>query len=386
LLCVFVSLSSDKSRLDMHSSPQTSMTDRSESMECRSPGAVEIANLATPSGWNLPGSPDQDIEAEAPTRHKTRFGSDAGTQTRPTTLLARSGTWSCPEKVSKIDSCLSPRKKEVTAKPMLMHASSMHSRISRNSGASLATRTSRGTRASENFNVASESLILFDWDDTLCPTTACGHLVKSDQGASDDPLLRGHAEAVAHCLYTASNMGRVVIVTMAQRCWFDSCVALLMPQVADVLKELKIEVVCARESTTQRLRRLAFSDDRNPSQYLKTKAMERVIKNFYKAPGILTRESRSWKNIVSVGDSVAERLALQDLVFRHSQRGRRGEWKECRCKTLLLVEEPSLAQLTKEVLQLPNILQTLVNYDGDYDGDYEEDYEGDAHTNNGEGC
>jgi hypothetical protein len=173
---------------------------------------------------------------------------------------------------------------------------------------------------------------------------------------------------------------------MAQRCWFDSCVALLMPQVADVLKELKIEVVCARESTTQRLRRLAFSDDRNPSQYLKTKAMERVIKNFYKAPGILTRKSRSWKNIVSVGDSVAERLALQDLVFRHSQRGRRGEWKECRCKTLLLVEEPSLAQLTKEVLQLPNILQTLVNYDGDYDGDYEEDYEGDVHTNNGEGC
>jgi len=386
-----ISLSSDDSGQDMFSARQINIADLADEMECRSPESVGKAKLllTIPDGWNLPGSMEQATESQS-----TLPGSiDQGTESQSTqtstrqefeTYVGSSSSSKVHDEASLPDEALSTMKlrsasnsthkprleksvspQRLEVKPpelVLRRASSMHSRISRD------------TRVSEDWRAASESLILFDWDDTLCPTTACQQLVKSSQGAAGDPLLRTHAAAVSSCLHVASSLGRVVIVTMAQRCWVNSCIAKLMPDVAHVLKELKIEIVCARESMTQRLNRLASSDDRNPSQYLKTKAMERIIKSFYKAPGILSRvgrpvRARSWKNVVSIGDSVAERLALQDLVFRHSQRGRRGEWKECRCKTLLLVEEPSLAQITKEVEYLPQMLRTLVNYDGDFDGD-----------------
>jgi len=153
-------------------------------------------------------------------------------------------------------------------------------------------------------------------------------------------------------------------------CWVNDCIAHLLPSVADALRELKIDIVSAQESLTDRMWRRARSDDREPSHYLKTRAMEHIIKKFYKSPGILSRGGlpggkRSWKNIISIGDSPAERLALQDLVFRRSQRGQRGEWKECHCKTVRLIDEPSLEQLTKEVEIVPKLLQALVCYDGD---------------------
>merc|ERR1711924_80102 len=102
---------------------------------------------------------------------------------------------------------------------------------------------------------------------------------------------------------------------MAEKHWVSSCIAKLMPDVADVLKELNIEIASARESIAHRIRRQAFSDDRDPSQYLKTKAMERVIKKFYSGGGHMmmkpgSSRPRSWKNIIGIGDSCAERLAL----------------------------------------------------------------------------
>jgi len=231
---------------------------------------------------------------------------------------------------------------------------------------------------SEKWDAASETLIFLDWDDTLNPTTACKRLVTSSREVHyADTSLLAHAAAVSNCLRVASKLGRVVIVTMAQRRWVNDCIAKLMPSIADVLEELKIEVVSARESMTQRIKRCAYNNDRDPSHYLKTQAMERIIKRFYKSASPLNGSEcpgrpRSWKNIISIGDSLAERLALQDVVFRRSQRSRSGEWKECRCKTVLLLEEPSLEQLTKEVDMMQNMLIALVSYDGDMHADFQE--------------
>merc|ERR1719148_582014 len=97
--------------------------------------------------------------------------------------------------------------------------------------------------------------------------------------------------------------------------------------------------------------------------------MEVVIKKFYKTPVPLDEterpQQRSWKNIVSIGDSSAERFALQDVVFRRMQRST----AECRCKTLLLLPQPSLEQLTKETRMLQQTLASLVHHDGDIDVD-----------------
>lgn len=217
-----------------------------------------------------------------------------------------------------------------------------------------------------------QTLVLLDWDDTLCPTTSCNHFLDScrPSGAELD-LLKTHSVAVVNFLRRASELSHVVIITMAEAWWVKHCITMIMPEVGDVLKELEIEVISAKDSTTQRSRRIACCDDRNPSQFFKTKAMERVIKEFYKPkevpPG--ERRRRVWKNVLSIGDSTAERLALQDLAFRRIQRSSDGEWQECRCKTLLLVSDPTLEQLTLEVEQLPKLLTELVHHDGDVHSD-----------------
>uniref|UniRef100_A0A7S3HG29 Uncharacterized protein n=1 Tax=Spumella elongata TaxID=89044 RepID=A0A7S3HG29_9STRA len=139
-----------------------------------------------------------------------------------------------------------------------------------------------------------------------------------------------------------------------------------MPGVQRCLDELEIPVVLAREDLSPHCRREAYAETRHPATFMKRRAMERVISNFYGRPRHGQRR-RSWKNIVSVGDSPAERLALQDLVLRRVQRDRKGNWKDCRCKTLKLMEEPNLSELTAEVIRVAQWLPGLVHHDGDVD-------------------
>jgi len=138
-----------------------------------------------------------------------------------------------------------------------------------------------------------------------------------------------------------------------------------MPGITPILKELGIEVVSARESCSQRWLRNACCDDRDPSQYLKTKAMKRVIKKFYNDK----KRQRCWKNIISIGDSQAERRALQDLVFRHKQHNRHGEFVDCCCKTLLMIENPSLHAIRQQLRIVTDAMSELVHYGGDIDID-----------------
>jgi hypothetical protein len=180
-------------------------------------------------------------------------------------------------------------------------------------------------------------------------------------------------DSVVDFLRSTMELGKVVIVTMAATMWIDKCLE-RMPAVREVIKELKIEIVCAREAVPYRVKRAAFMDDRDPSQFLKTKAMENVIKRFYKQGGSSlslsrivgrTAKKRSWKNIISIGDSRAERWALQDLVFRRQQRSGKGEWKECRCKTILMLGTPAPQQIGKELIVLREAMDSVVNCDDD---------------------
>jgi len=225
---------------------------------------------------------------------------------------------------------------------------------------------SLASEASEAWYSPGETLILLDWDDTLCPTYCCSKLLqKATLSATEEEALCRHQEAVIKFLKAAREHGHVTIVTMAMKSWVTASAAKLMPKLPDVLKELQIDVVSARESLAQRLRRSAFSDDRDPAQFIKMKAMDQVIKQFYKPDSRLSTQARSWKNIVSIGDSSAERLALQDLVFRRMQRSHHGVWKECRCKTILLLENPTLDKLTKEMRMMQAALPPVARYDGD---------------------
>mmetsp|Transcript_14403 Transcript_14403/g.26753 ORF Transcript_14403/g.26753 Transcript_14403/m.26753 type:complete len:310 (-) Transcript_14403:109-1038(-) len=208
-----------------------------------------------------------------------------------------------------------------------------------------------------------ETLIIFDWDDTLCPTS---DMKETDEGHGgfERAELETHQAAVVCLLQAAAEIGKVRIVTMADITWIRMCIAELMPGLKNILDELQIPIVEARAARTPRLTREANADAREPSHFYKTKAMQKVVSDFY---GAKTPCQRSWKNILSIGDSEAERLALQDVVFRHAQRDRFGRWKECRCKTLSLMQRPKIAELTQELQAVTRLLPTLVHHDGDLD-------------------
>jgi hypothetical protein len=214
-----------------------------------------------------------------------------------------------------------------------------------------------------------ETLLLLDWDDTLFPTTSMGTgFVEPETllpGQCEEPVdIKAHCDAIVALLRVAASACSVRIVTMATREWLQACFPMIMPDFGAFLSVLGVEIVIAREYTKPGVR----GECRDRSQFLKTQAMSKVIKDFYSSPvqdG--PQRKRSWKNIMSIGDSPAERLAFQDVCFRHQQRSRSGVWKDFRCKTLMLLEEPSLDELTQELQVITQWLPSLLQHDGDLD-------------------
>jgi hypothetical protein len=229
------------------------------------------------------------------------------------------------------------------------------------------------SRSVEDWHASNETFILLDWDDTLCPTSHFSSAVCAKTRYGDrNPSLVEFQAGVIDLLRTAAALGGVGIVTMACQEWVQECIQTLMPEVGGVLRELGIEVVSARTSASKQFLRESQGDAREPAHFLKRKAMARVIKKFYREPNFIRRTMRvgtrrSWKNIISIGDSQAERLALQDIVFQHTQRDRYGRCKECRCKTLLLMQEPNIQDLIRQHRAIREGLAALVRHDGDID-------------------
>jgi len=215
-----------------------------------------------------------------------------------------------------------------------------------------------------------ETVIIFDWDDTLCPTTA--------GSGADLELLQRHAEVVERTLRAACALGHVEIVTMAARSWVESTTRSLVPGIGPVIEELDIPISYAREGVSARCRRESCMEGRDPSQYLKQKTISKVLRGFYRT--VKRRSSdpsrprgRSWKNVLSIGDSTAERFAVQDVVLGRVQRDRRGRWKECRCKVVKMKTEPTVEELTFQLLRLTDLLTALVQHDNDLDACLEDE-------------
>jgi hypothetical protein len=276
---------------------------------------------------------------------------------------------------------------------------------------------------------AAETLIILDWDDTLCPSTwiskhsrlrwnqvaPCFRLAATEEAAASkegyphapnltqqEMVLRGilqleriktldedaimleritqHTNTVAALLRLAVTLGKVVIVTLAEEHWVETSIRNFMPELQGLLEELEIEIHFAKKMNRPRYFRVAKEEPGHDlGQILKQDTMTQVVKKFYSQNDSRRRRgktqslsARSWKNIISVGDSPCEGLALQDIVFRHKQFTSSGVTKTCRCKVLKMVEFPTLERLTAELQVLMVWLQKLAHHDGDIDVDLED--------------
>lgn len=212
----------------------------------------------------------------------------------------------------------------------------------------------KSTDSSAEYHKPNQTIIIFDWDDTLCPSTTCmRHHGLSVLGAPPDGVVAQTLEELSRearaLLEQAAELAeKVVVVTNAEEGWVDLSCKAWLPELQQTLT--RCEVASAR--STWEPRGIA-----SPAGW-KARTFEDVIDKFYSR-----YQHQSWKNIISVGDAPHEREALSRVV-RWAPCGR---GKRCRSKSVKFVLRPSIEQLTREIQMLRESLKEIVWHDDDLD-------------------
>jgi len=216
-----------------------------------------------------------------------------------------------------------------------------------------------------------QTIILFDWDDTLFPS----NWLQQSEGFFR-PLSESHAklflrlaEGLEAILKLAMGFGRVVIVTNSSEPWVSISVRTFMPFLEPLFKDIKViyaralyENAPGTESASSIFggafgaykARLAMQADALAPQRWKEQAFKHEIGGFYSR-----YENQSWKNVVCIGDSIYERDAAKHVVF--------GSARHCRLKTAKLMENPQAEDLIAELRVIHDALGLLVQYNGNLD-------------------
>eukprot|EP00930_Biecheleria_cincta_P084993 TRINITY_DN74415_c0_g1_i1.p1 TRINITY_DN74415_c0_g1~~TRINITY_DN74415_c0_g1_i1.p1 ORF type:complete len:366 (-),score=52.50 TRINITY_DN74415_c0_g1_i1:287-1384(-) len=165
--------------------------------------------------------------------------------------------------------------------------------------------------SSDNWHTPAETLIIFDWDDTLLPTSwlsnrnSDGVWCKSQLQASDLAELDRLDQVARSLVIAASALGRICCVTLSKRPWQTTTMHEYMPHLAQVWKDLDIQVLYATDEIiaprccfpSLPVAHVIHDDDEtmqiiHQSRVLaKKRAMEKCMKKFY--------GNCSWKNVVS---------------------------------------------------------------------------------------
>lgn len=201
-----------------------------------------------------------------------------------------------------------------------------------------------------------QTIIIFDWDDTLCPSTTCmkHHNLSVHPGAPPPSpevmrALEGLAEEARKLLEQAVEVAeKVVVVTNAEEGWVQMSCQAWLPSLQSTLAGC--EVASARSMWEPR-------GVASPAGW-KARAFEDVIDRFYSR-----YQHQSWKNIISVGDAPHEREALSRVV----RWAPAGTGKKCRSKSVKFILRPSIEQLTRELQMLRDSLKEIVYHDDDLD-------------------
>mmetsp|Transcript_76093 Transcript_76093/g.215648 ORF Transcript_76093/g.215648 Transcript_76093/m.215648 type:complete len:273 (-) Transcript_76093:259-1077(-) len=195
---------------------------------------------------------------------------------------------------------------------------------------------------------AEDTIFIFDWDDTVLPSTwvQCQGLRldgSSRLTAAQREELAEVARAAAETLAAAKQHGEVVLVTNAQRGWIELSCAKFLPTLLPILENVKL--LSARTAYES-------PEVSSPLEW-KLRAFEAEIMRIYGEEGC----GRAW-NILSLGDSLHEREALLRAT---------AEMPNCRSKSLKFVERPDVAQICKQHTLVTSAFQQILHHDGNLD-------------------
>lgn len=212
------------------------------------------------------------------------------------------------------------------------------------------------------------TVIIFDWDDTLFPTWFISEVVIPGlpEESRGKPLpvdsvyyetMANHAKIVQTLLQSACAIGRVGLVTLSLRPWVLTCANRFLPGLdfETTRHEFKIPVVYARECVTKSMRVNADVEEGvNILTIAKQAAMQKALKRLY-------GKGQTWRNIISVGDSIVERDALKELLWSQDTES------DPLCKTVKLMEEPTAEQLGAQMMLLSGLLGAMARHEEDFD-------------------
>jgi len=191
---------------------------------------------------------------------------------------------------------------------------------------------------------------VFDWDDTLIPSTYLAQKgYRLDGLHAPDPAveerLRVLEESVCRTIDIALSYGRVHIVTNAEEGWVQMSAAKFMPRVVPWLA--KVTITSARSTY----------EEEHPAKPLHWKvcAMEARLRESFEEP-------HSVKNILSLGDSHVEREAVKIAAQIISDPS-----SGLRTKSIKFTERPSVEQLNRQLELVHSCFASLQSYEGDLD-------------------
>lgn len=237
------------------------------------------------------------------------------------------------------------------------------------------------------FSDISQSVIIFDWDDTLFPT----YYVRDEHGLRwDVPLEQqeGHStselqtingalmatekEAI-DLIRTAMAMAKVMIVTLARSPWIQVSCQNFYPDMGAFLEDLNIPLIYAQDALTEPVKHFDDYDEAEAFwSEVKGRAIEQQLTAFYSQ-----YEGQTWKNIISIGDSDFERLGTINVVLRYMEsKGLVGSPEaqvvgghviKVRSKTFKMMEEPSAGELRKQIWLVRRWLPLMVVMDRGFD-------------------
>jgi len=191
-----------------------------------------------------------------------------------------------------------------------------------------------------------ETLIIFDWDDTICPTTwlgAQGLLNGVAPSYEQTAQLKALADAALVTLHAAKTHGEVVVVTNAEKGWVEWTCLTFMPSLEMALRE--VDIISARTCYEQ-------PGLLDPTMW-KCRAFADKAEAFYvgQSPG-------QRRNIISIGDAQYEREALMHVT---------SEMADCWAKSVKLLQRPDLMQLVDQHELMGGTIHEIVDHDNHLD-------------------
>jgi len=198
---------------------------------------------------------------------------------------------------------------------------------------------------------AEDTFFIFDWDDTVLPSTWVQRQglrldTASQPNEEQREMLAEVATAAGQTLRAARQHGTVVLVTNAERGWIELSCQKFLPTLSPTLENVKL--VSAR--TTYECPQCSSPLD------WKLRAFEAEINHYFGSDAMFDQSKR--KNVLSLGDSVHEREALLRATTSAPN---------CYSKSLKFVERPDISQICKQHELITNCFDRIVHHEANLD-------------------